>query len=390
MNSQPQVREIKLKIQSEFILNLVTFLTQEENFVFIGNESEIWLENLNHPRVQLIYINDQEYFTEARAFYISQKAQIIATQIRRRFLMPKVNFLVLNTCQFDGFEVENNQRHALTINVSDAVSAAGNASLQALFPQIKDADLTVSMEDIITKLQTETKVRANQEVALASLRTRPLVTYGFLLLNLIFFAFLQWRTQEQPDWFVELYYGSAFNPLIVDGEYWRLLTSNVMHLQTWHLAFNALFIFRYGPMIETVMGRWRMVVIILISGIMTSLAHIAFSTGSGIGASGVAFGFVGVFVFLGFEMRKAFMPFLKNGILPMLVFNALLLSFIPNVGHWGHLGGFIGGFAIAAIVGVKGVKPFWGRIILTVVTLAILISGLWIGAVNLSQSFFGG
>jgi len=389
MDKQLKVREIKVNIQSEFVLNLVTFLMREENFVFVGNESEIWLENLNHPRVQLIYINDHEQFTEQRAYYISQKAQIVAGQFKKNFLMPKVNFLVLNICDSNGMEVEDNQRHALTINLQDATSAVSNLTLQELFPKIVNADLTVSTETIVNRLKTETETLANREVALANLRTKPVVTYVFLLLNLMFFVFLWWRMRGMPtglSGFFLITYGSTYNPLIVSGEYWRLLTSSFMHIDIWHIAMNALFIFRFGAIVETVVGHWRMAVIIVLSGITSALFGFAFSINHSIGASGVAYGLIGVVIFLAFEMRREFMPFLRQFIGPFIGMAIVTSLVIPNIDHWGHLGGAIGGFIIATIVGVKRVKPFLARSALMVVTLVVLWFGLWTRGVNLTEN----
>ena len=380
----PGIREVKINIGNEFVLNLVNYLIQVENFVFVGNETEIWLENLAHPRTQLIYLNDQQLFTTERAFYISQKAQIIAGQIKRNFLMPKVNFIVLNT--YDGIGAEASQEHTLTFNLPNAESVKASIPLQEIFPRITEANLTASVQEIVTQLETETKARAKQEVAFASLRTKPIVTYAFLAIITLFFGFLWWQSREIPAWFVSIYYGSAFNPLVLAGDYWRIITANLMHVEPLHFLFNAVIIYRFGTLVETVIGRWRMVVVIAISMITTSLFHIAFSPASAIGASGVAFALMGVLVFLGFEMRKAFMPFLRESLFPMLLVNVAASVIIPGVSFWGHAGGFVGGFIAVAIVGIKGVQPFIARTVLTIVTLFVLITGLWIGVTRLNEN----
>lgn len=388
MENQPTIKEIKVAIQNEFVLNLVAYLVRAENFVFVGNEQEIWLENLSHPRVQLIHINDQLTFTSERALYISQKAQIIASQIKRKFLMPKVNFLVLNTyfVNNEDVTVEKNEAHVLTVNLIDAASVAQSETIHKLFPNIKNVDLTVNMAEIVSELQTETRKQATREMAFASLAPKPLITYIFLAIITVFFGFLWFRAREIPAWFVGLYYGSAYTPLVLAGDYWRLLTANIIHLEPLHFIFNAIIIYRFGTMVETVIGRWRMVFIIIISAIITSLFHIASSPVTGFGASGVAFGIMGVLVFLGFEMRKTFMPLLRQVLFPMLIMNIFMSLVLPNVSFWGHVGGFIGGFLAIAIVGVKGVQPFWARSILTTMTLVILVGGLWIGALRMNEN----
>ena len=67
MEKQGVMKEIRLDIQSELTMNIVNYLLVEENYIYVGNEKEIWLENLSHPTVQLIYINQRSLFNEMQA-----------------------------------------------------------------------------------------------------------------------------------------------------------------------------------------------------------------------------------------------------------------------------------------------------------------------------------
>jgi len=376
-----------LNIESEFVLNLVTYLIREENYVFVGNQHEIWLENLSHPKVQLIYINDQKEMTIGHATYISQKSKIISKQIKRKFLMSRVHTIVLNTCDFDAM-IENDENHyALIVNVENAEAVNQNETLSYLFPAIVNSNLSASLDEIAAKLQNETRKQANNEVSVSQNKIKPIVNSAYLILLVLFFAYLWFRSQELPTAFVAIHYGATYNPLIAAGEYWRLIASAFMHLEPMHLIFNAIFIYRFGSMIESIFGRWRMVVIILISAITASLFGFALSTSFSIGASGVAYGFIGVLVFLGFEMRRTFMPLLKQIVIPVLIISVVFSLFMPNIDHFGHLGGFVGGFFAAAIVGVPKIKPFMARALLSFATLAILISGLWVSGTRLTENY---
>lgn len=386
MEKQARVREIKLNIESEFVLNLVTYFTQQENYLFIGNENEIWLENLSHPKVQLIYINAQKRMTAMHASYITHKADIISKQIKRKFLMPRIQILILNACEFDAVVENNEQQYVPIVNVENAEDAYHNKILNGLFPMISKFNLNANMAEIAIKLQAETRRRATNEVRMARLKVTPIVNNTYVVLLIVCFAYLWFRTRELPSNFVAIHYGSTYNPLIVAGEYWRLITSAFMHLEPMHLMFNAVFIYRFGAMVESVLGKWRMAVIILVSAITASLFSFALSPNHSLGASGVAYGFIGVLVFLGFEMRKTFMPLLKQLIVPMLIISTMFSLFVPNIDHFGHLGGLIGGFLTATIVGVPKVKPFIARTVLTIITLAILGSGLWISGVRLTEN----
>ena len=386
MEKQVKVREIKLNIENEFVLNLVSYLTNEENYVFVGNEHEIWFENISHPKIQLIYINDQKKMTVAHADHIFQKVKIISKLIKRKFLLPRVRALVLNACEFDA-TIENDEgRDILIINVKNAEDAQQNAILSSLFPTMANCNLNTDVVEIATKLQKETKKRANNEVQILQTKEKPIINNTYLILLVLFFVYLWFRSQQLSVAFVAINYGATYNPLIVAGEYWRFIVSAFMHLDPMHLIFNAVFIYRFGTMVENIFGKWRMIVIILTSAILSGLFGFAFSANFSLGASGVAYGFIGVLVFLGFEIRKVFMPLLKQTIMPMLIISVILSVFIPNIDHFGHLGGFIGGFLAATIVGVPKITPFMTRTFLTITTLVILISGLWINGVRLTQN----
>jgi len=390
MKQKASIREIKLNVENEFVLNLVTYLIQREQYVFVGNETEIWLENLNHPKVQLIYINSSKTMTAVHANYIFHKIGIISKQIKRKFLMMSVRSLILNTCDIDQ-NVKDNEHYDMIINVENVEEAHQNEVLTSLFPQIKDADLNKNMYDIAVFLQAQTKRQAINEVNAraakkAKFKIMPIITYGYVAILLVIFAYLWYRTQTLPAAFVAVHYGSTYNPLIMAGEYWRLLASSFMHLDLMHVAFNAMFIFRFGAMIENIFGKWRLLFIILISAIMSGLFGFALSTNFSLGASGVAYGFIGASVFLGFELRKTFMPILRQVIIPMLIISVAFSLFMPNIDHFGHLGGFIGGFLSAAIISVPNVKPFIFRMVITTITLGVLISGLWINGVRLTEN----
>ena len=385
MEKQARVREIKMNIENEFVLNLVTYLTQEENYIFVGNENEIWLENLSHPKVQLIHINAQKRMTAIHATYISHKAEIISKQIKRKFLMYKIKTLVLNACDFDAIVENNKQQYVAIVNVRNAEAVYQNETLSYLFPTMANFNLGASMAEIAARLQTETKKRANNEVHMTKLKGRPIVNTIYLILLVSIFVYLWLENRNLPSGFVAIRYGATYNPLIVAGELWRLVASAFLHLELMHLVFNAIFIYRFGSMVENVFGRWRMVFIILVSAVTGGLFGFAFSTSFSLGASGVAYGFIGVLVFLGFEMRRTFMPMLKQIIIPILIISTLFSIFVPNIDHFGHLGGFVGGFLAATIVGVPKIRAFMARSLLTVVTLAILASGLWLSGARLTE-----
>jgi membrane associated rhomboid family serine protease len=129
-------------------------------------------------------------------------------------------------------------------------------------------------------------------------RTVPLVTYGLIALNVVFFV-------------VELMGGDAFitkwafvpvrflaNPL---GDFLTLFTSMFMHAGWLHLGGNMLYLWIFGDNVEDRFGHVKFIIFYVICGLAATFAQLAFSTGSDIpnlGASGAIAGVLGAYIIL--------------------------------------------------------------------------------------------
>jgi len=376
MVEQSSIREIKLKFNNAFVLNLISFLSQEEDYSFVGNESELWLENLSHPKAQLIYINHEKEFTLTHAHYISEKAKVITDQIKRNYLMPHINVLILNIeASVDVAKVKL-EKDVEFINVKDAEEAKGNQRLGKYFPAIKEANLTMDLLDAITQVQYQTLEKTIRKAKLLTTTKKVTAIKAYLLLLSVFFVYLLFRLTPETTVLIAVRYGAAYSPLIVAGQYWRLMTTPFLHLDLIHLLLNAIFIFRFGEYVEAAFGKVRTLFIILVSGLMSSLFAFAFSEYAAIGATGVAYGLLGAMVFLSFEERKMFMPIARRTIFPILLITVLFSIVFPQVGTIAHIGGAIGGFLGAAMLGILAFKPFLLRSFLTALTFLILGSSM--------------
>ncbi|MEE0881777.1 MAG: rhomboid family intramembrane serine protease, partial [Turicibacter sp.] len=96
MSNQGVMKEIRIDIQSELAMNIINYLMVEENYVYVGNERDIWLENLDHPTVQLIYINQRNIFNEEQVTRFFKQIEAVRSRLRRRYLMTRLNVIVIN------------------------------------------------------------------------------------------------------------------------------------------------------------------------------------------------------------------------------------------------------------------------------------------------------
>jgi membrane associated rhomboid family serine protease len=134
---------------------------------------------------------------------------------------------------------------------------------------------------------------------------------------------------------------------VADGAYWQLLTSAFLHLEPWHIGFNMLALWFLGPQLEQAVGRVRFIALYVLSALAgsTFVYWLAAPEGSTLGASGAIFGLMGGLLVLAFKVQGD-----VRGILTWVGLNAAFTFLVPNISWQGHLGGFLGGVLIAAIL----------------------------------------
>ena len=150
-----------------------------------------------------------------------------------------------------------------------------------------------------------------------------------------------------PYWLLDL--GAKVNPLIVQGQVWRLVTPIFLHVGLIHLAFNTYAIYVIGPPLERSFGAARFVSIYLLSGVYGVLFSFLFSPHASAGASGAIFGLIGTQAVFLYRYRDAFGQRGRRqfyNTLSVITFNLILTFAASNIDIWGHIGGLVSGAAI--------------------------------------------
>ena len=111
-----------------------------------------------------------------------------------------------------------------------------------------------------------------------------------------------------------LYAGMSVNSLIVNGEWWRVITSMFLHGGFMHVLFNMFSLFLFGPELEKIAGKMRFLTIYFLAGIFGSAATFVTQDAlyASIGASGAIFGIIGAFGALVYYTRKSFPQLTTN------------------------------------------------------------------------------
>ena len=143
----------------------------------------------------------------------------------------------------------------------------------------------------------------------------------------------------------------AFQPIQVIFQPWTVLTYMFVHGGFWHIFFNMLALFFFGPPIEERWGSREFIKYYLICGLGGAALSYVFAINSAVvGASAAVYG-----IMLAFAMLWPDMPIYIWGIFPVkakwlvifLAFLSLFSAFSASsdgVAHFAHLGGFAAGF----------------------------------------------
>jgi rhomboid protease GluP len=150
-------------------------------------------------------------------------------------------------------------------------------------------------------------------------------------------------------------YGAKVNPLIIAGQYWRLITPMWLHGSILHIAFNMYALFIFGSNLERYYGHNRFLLLYLISGFAGNVISFMMTPRPSLGSSTAIFGLLAAQAVFLYQNRRLIQNArsLLTSTLTIAGIN-LLLGTSPGIDNWGHLGGLIGGLAFAWSAG-----PIW-------------------------------
>jgi membrane associated rhomboid family serine protease len=138
----------------------------------------------------------------------------------------------------------------------------------------------------------------------------------------------------------------AFRARDVFQQPWTAFTYMFLHAGPWHLFFNMLSLYFFGPRVEERIGSPRFIVLYMLSGLGGAVLSFLTPNVFIVGASGATFG-----VFLAYAMFWPHDRILIWGILPVEARVLVLLTTLyslwggtgsvgGSVAHWAHLGGY--------------------------------------------------
>lgn len=339
----------------EITMRLIHYFITKENYqpiVVKGLDNEIWLENIEKPykviRISSNYIHNNEQLD-----YDVFKTKAVVKQIKRKMLSFKTNTLNILLNVGDNVDVKDvkNMEYITVSNISELTK---ESKVLELFPALKndEVDAADDMDFFLNVTQdiNETTEKKNRLYEKTFKKKRIVVTYALIVINVIIY-FLSISGVLDVNLF-------AMNGGLVanNHEWWRIITSMFFHGSIIHLFCNMYSLYVIGNELETVIGRWKYLVVYLLSGIISSLLSGVINGEYiySLGASGAIFGLMASLLYFGNHYRLYLSNIMTRQLVPIILINLAIGFSLPYIDNWAHIGGLVGGLFSSMIVGIEG------------------------------------
>ena len=178
-------------------------------------------------------------------------------------------------------------------------------------------------------------------------------------------------------------YAFEVDRILVDRQYYRLVTSGFLHTGWLHLGFNLFSLYIFSGVVEMGLGPLNFLLIYFASliggGLLSLLIHRHHGNYSSVGASGAVCGVMFASVALFPQMRISLFPLPFS--IPSWLYALLFVGFSiygvrsqkDNIGHDAHLGGALVGMVLALVFHPAALAENYGTILLILVPAVVFV-----------------
>jgi len=144
-------------------------------------------------------------------------------------------------------------------------------------------------------------------------------------------------------------HGDLLGPAIAHGhQYWRLLSSGFLHDGILHIAFNMLFLYVAGAMLEPAIGTVNFLAVYFVSLLAGSFGALLFQPHiPTVGASTACFGVLGALLVVAHARRISIW---QSGLGLTLLINIIFSLSVKDISIGGHLGGLVAGLITGELI----------------------------------------
>ena len=153
-------------------------------------------------------------------------------------------------------------------------------------------------------------------------------------------------------------FGASLPAPYMQGQWWRLITAGFLHGGIFHILMNSWVLFDLGAEVEQLYGTSRLIVFYFVSTITGFWTSSHLGLHSSVGSSAGIFGLIGAMLAFGVTDRSALGSMVKSLYMRWVIYG-LVLSFLPGVDFWAHIGGLSGGFLAGWLASTPRARHMW-------------------------------
>src|SRR5713226_2521015 len=152
--------------------------------------------------------------------------------------------------------------------------------------------------------------------------------------------------------------GASVPWVYMQGQWWRLVTAGFLHGGILHILMNSWVLFDLGAEVEQLYGTSRLIVFYFVSTVTGFLCSSHLGMHRSVGASAGIFGLIGAMLAFGFTEKSSLGATVKQLYMRWVIYG-LVMSFIPGVDFWAHMGGLSGGFLVGWLASTPRARMAW-------------------------------
>lgn len=347
---------------NELVMKLLHYFITEKEYspiILHGAQNEIWLENLNGDyeivRIVTDYIHNDEQLE-----YDLLKTKQIAKKIKHKTFSFSMNVMSIFLNLGDNVHIQEEEKfgNISCVRLKEIEDLRKQHMLLEVFPDImKETNFKEEGMELFIKITTEIS-KKNEKTAREAedlfKSKKPVVTTILIIINIVLFLAMYVFGRGSTNTLTLYQFGAFSKGAILNGEYFRLITSAFLHIGIIHLLCNMYSLYVLGPQLEGFFGKTKFLIIYLFSAISGNLLSMVFPGNGGLsaGASGAIFGLLAALTYFGYHYRVYLGTVMRSQIIPLILLNLMIGFISPGINNAAHIGGLIGGFLITMALGV--------------------------------------
>ncbi|MDX8045987.1 rhomboid family intramembrane serine protease [Gracilibacillus sp. S3-1-1] len=387
-------------IKNQFIQNkLVLHLMEKEKFELLttsSNQTEYLLWRTNKRVTDIVRVSLTSYdWKRDLDRDVDQLEKRVADNIQLPFFQQRIAFhhvFIVNDEPVDDWDaLQSRKSNVKKIDHSYVYMITEHTDDEfPRFVQKVKLELSLDWEPITDVFQIEyntslfkrriQQIYHNKQKEMQSVFShgKPRLSYLLIGINIIIFFLLE-LSGGSTNIETLVKFGAKYNVAIIDGEWWRIITSMFLHIGIIHLALNMLAIYFIGTLVERIYGSTRFIIIYFLAGIAGGVTSFAWNPSIAAGASGAIFGLFGALLFFGLKNPRIFFRTMGMNVLVMVAINVVFGFSVEQIDNGAHIGGLIGGFIASGIVMLPNTKVFMQQLMAIVVYLFYIVGILTYG-----------